>query len=72
VVWLISLVTVGTVVSAQGPLWQRVPPKVLFGDDVGFRVEGMRGDMPWGVIVIKEKENWVEVEVVGLKPGYIR
>ena len=41
VVWLISLVTVGT---AQAPAWRPLPePKVLFGDDVGFRVEGMPG-----------------------------
>jgi hypothetical protein len=37
VVWLISLVAVGT---AQAPLWRPLPePRVLFGDDVGFRVE---------------------------------
>jgi hypothetical protein len=54
VVWLISLVAVGTVVSAQAPFWRPVPtPKVLFGDDVGFRVEGVRGEMPTGVIVIQ-------------------
>jgi hypothetical protein len=35
VVWLISLVTVG---KAQAPFWVLPEPKVLFGDDVGFRV----------------------------------
>jgi hypothetical protein len=73
VVWLISLVAVGTVVSAQAPLWRPVPtPKVLFGDDVGFRVEGVRGEVPTGVIVIKVNGDWVEVQVGGPKPGPIR
>lgn len=71
VLWLISLVAVG--VSAQAPLWQRLPePKVFFGEDVGFRVEGLRGDVPTGVIVIKIKGNWVETQVGGPKPGPIR
>jgi hypothetical protein len=67
VVWLISLVTVGI---AQAPAWRPLPePKVLFGDDAGFRVEGMRGEVPTGVIVIKVNGNWVEVQVGGPKPG---
>jgi hypothetical protein len=46
VAWLISLAAVGT---AQAPAWRSLPePKVLFGDDVGFRVEGMRGEVPTG------------------------
>ena len=69
-VWLVSLVAVGTVVSAQAPLWRPLPePKVLFGEDVGFRVEGVRGEVPTGVIVIEVNGNWVEVQVGGPKPG---
>ena len=42
----------------QAPAWRPLPePKVLFGDDVGFRVEGMRGEVPTGVIVIKVNGN---------------
>ena len=52
--------------------WPLPEPKVLFGDDVGFRVEGMRGEVPTGVIVIKVNGNWVEVQVGGPKPGPIR
>ena len=62
VVWLISLVAVGT---AQAPFWVLPEPKVLFGDDVGFRVEGVRGKVPTGVIVIKVNGNWVEAQVGG-------
>jgi hypothetical protein len=65
VVWLISLVTVG---KAQAPFWVLPEPKVLFGDDVGFRVEGVRGKVPTGVIVIKVNGNWVEAQVGGPKP----
>ena len=73
VLWFISLVAVATVVSAQAPAWRTLPePKVLFGDDVGFRVEGLRGEVPTGVIVIKVNGNWVEVQVGGPKPGPIR
>jgi hypothetical protein len=70
VLWLISLVAVG--VSAQAPLWQPLPePRVFFGEDVGFRVEGLRGEVPTGVIVIKINGNWVEAQV-GPKLGPIR
>ena len=65
VVWPISLVTVG---KAQAPFWVLPEPKVLFGDDVGFRVEGVRGKVPTGVIVIKVNGNWVEAQVGGPKP----
>jgi hypothetical protein len=68
VLWLISLVAV----SAQAPLWQRLPePRVFFGEDVGFRVEGLRGEVPTGVIVIKINGKWVEAQV-GPKLGPIR
>lgn len=68
VLWLISLVAV----SAQAPLWQPLPePRVFFGEDVGFRVEALRGEVPTGVIVIKVNGKWVEAQV-GLKLGPIR
>jgi len=68
VLWLISLVAV----SAQAPLWQPLPePEVFFGEDVGFRVEGLRGEVPTGVIVIKINGKWVEAQV-GPKLGPIR
>jgi hypothetical protein len=39
--------------KAQAPFWVLPEPKVLLGDDVGFRVEGVRGKVPTGVMVIK-------------------
>ena len=67
--WLLSLVAVGTVVSGQAPRYMPLPePKVLTGDDIGFRVEGMLGETPVGEIVIRVRGQWM-VARVG-KPGF--
>ena len=41
---------------------------MLFGDDVGFWMEGVRGEVATGVNVIKVNGNWVEAQVGGPKP----
>ena len=53
-----------TPLNLQAPA-SRPVPKVLFGDDVGFWVEGVRGEVATGVNVIKVNGNWVEVQVGG-------
>ena len=60
VLWLSSLLVVGTVASGQ--LYNRLPePYVLSGDDIGFRVEGVVGDAPAGRLVIRGMDGqWVE------------
>jgi hypothetical protein len=35
-------------------------PKVMSGEELGFRVEGMYGEQPVGGIVIRVNGNWVE------------
>jgi len=70
--WVVSLLAVGTVASAQAQLWRPVPPRVLFGEDVGFRVEGLRGEVPSGTLVIRVNGEWVEAMVGGPSPGLIR
>ena len=66
--WVFSLLAVGAVASAQVRVWRPVPePKVMSGADVGFRVEGFRGDTPSGTIVIRVNGAWVEAEIGG--PG---
>ena len=35
-------------------------PKVMSGEDLGFRVEGMYGEQPVGGLVIRVNGNWVE------------
>ena len=66
--WVLSLLAVGAVVSAQVKAWRPIPePKVLSGDDVGFRVDGFRGDVPSGAIVIRVNGEWIQAEIGG--PG---
>ncbi|HEV8395264.1 MAG TPA: hypothetical protein VGQ37_13370 [Vicinamibacterales bacterium] len=49
-----------------------VKPTVLSGSDVGFRVEGQRGNVAVGTIVIKVNGEWVEADpngIVGFRPA---
>jgi hypothetical protein len=39
-----------------------VPPVVLAGADVGFRMTGAKGDTPVGQLVIRVKGEWKVVE----------
>ena len=61
VILLIVLATAW--VTAQVVAVKPVPPKVMTGADVGFRVEGIRGDTPIGVIVVKVNGEWVEADI---------
>ena len=59
VLWCASLVAV---TSAREQSVQVVPleAKILAGDDIGFRVDSMHGDVPVGTFVIRWKGKWVE------------
>ena len=48
--------------AAQAVQVQRVPPKVMSGEDFGFRVEGRRGDTPVGTLVIRVNGEWMEAQ----------
>ena len=37
-------------------------PTVLSGNDIGFRIDGRRGNTPIGTLVIKVNGQWVPVE----------
>jgi hypothetical protein len=39
-----------------------LPPTVLSGSDVGFRVEGQRAGKPVGNVVVRVNGQWMEVE----------
>ena len=56
--------------TAQVVAVRPVPPKVMTGADVGFRVEGIRGSTPVGVIVVRVNGEWVEADIakVGTTP----
>ena len=48
---------------AQAIMVHPVTPTVLFGNDVGFRVEGDRAGTPVGEIVVKINGQWVAADV---------
>ena len=62
VLWLSSLLAVGTLASGQWYGFNALAdPFVLSGDDIGFRVEGVIGDAPAGRLVIRGMDGeWVE------------
>ncbi len=69
-IWVLSLVLVGVVAAGQARMYRPLPePKVMSGEDVGFRVEGMYGEQPTGTIVIRVNGRWIEV---GLGAGLAR
>ncbi len=45
-----------------------VTPTVLAGDEVGFRVKGLRAGRPVGAVVVRVNGEWVEVELEGPGP----
>jgi len=65
---------VGTLASVawaheQSVATRPVPPVVLSGADIGFRMTGRRGDAPVGELVVRVDGEWKRVEFAfGLKP----
>ena len=71
-VWCGSLLAVAEWAGAQR-VRRWVPlsePAVLTGDAIGFRVHGMLGDTPMGVIVVRTGDAWVEA-TLGTRPGNV-
>lgn len=70
--WFGSLLAVASWADAQlFPRWfPLAEPVVLTGDEIGFRVHGMHGDTPMGVIVVRAGDEWVEPEL-GTAPGNV-
>jgi hypothetical protein len=69
-VWIVSILLAGLLGYAQavqvpqpGPA-PRTPasPTVVFGNDVGFRVDQWQGNTPLGTLVIKMNGEWVPVK----------
>ena len=68
IMWVASLAAVGVAAqgAAQVPSFRPLPePKIMSGADVGFRVEGLYGDVPSGVVVLRVKDQWVEARIGG-------
>ena len=67
VLWIVSLIVVGTLVSAQAPS-RRDPAPILSGGDIGFRPEGWRGTARTGTFVVRINGEWVDaVDVMTVK-----
>jgi hypothetical protein len=58
-VWIVSLVVVGVLVSAQAQT-RRDPAPVISGADIGFRPEGWRGKARTGTFVVRIDGEWVD------------
>lgn len=56
---------VGGWVSAQSIAVVPVTPAVLSGDDIGFRVEGYRGTVAVGTLVVRVDGKWVDADFRG-------
>jgi hypothetical protein len=71
VIWVASIVATGAWATAQAPSPSSPPvqlPTIISGNDVGFRVESLRGNTPVGTLVIRINGQWVDAEFgVGLK-----
>jgi hypothetical protein len=61
VLWLVSLVVVGTAVAAQT---RREAGAVISGDDIGFRPEGWNGKARTGTFVVRVNGEWVDAQSV--------
>ena len=62
VVLLLVLVGSGTWALAQAVQPKPAFPRVLSGDDIGFRLEGHKGSRPIGRLVVRMGGQWVEPE----------
>jgi hypothetical protein len=50
--------------TSQAVMVNPVTPRVVTGEDLGFRVEGLRGGTtPVGTVVIRVNGEWVQAEV---------
>jgi hypothetical protein len=56
--------------AAQSMAVVPIPPRVMAGGDIGFRVVGLRGDTAVGQLVVRVNGNWVEADIgaVNIRP----
>ena len=73
VVWLVSLLVVGVLASAQSERRDPAPSPVISGADLGFRPEGWRGNKRTGTWVVRINGEWVDaVESMKATPATTR
>lgn len=72
VLCVVSLAVVGLFGQAQGPATppaQAQTPTILSGGDLGFRVDGRKGNTAVGMLMVRINGQWVEVQFGGgVKP----
>jgi hypothetical protein len=57
---LVTTFAAGRWAQAQAPSLRPQTPTVLSGNDIGFRVDGRKGNTPIGVLVVRINGQWVE------------
>ena len=62
-VLLVVFLTSAAWAVAQALAARPVPPTIVSGENVGFRIEAVRGATPIGHIVIKQNGQWVAAEI---------
>ena len=62
VLWVLSLLLVGALVSAQTQPFRRDPGPIVSGADIGFRPDGWIGQARTGTFVVRINGEWVEVK----------
>jgi hypothetical protein len=60
VLWVVSVIAIAGLSVAQPRPDALRAPRVISGDEIGFRVEGFKGGMPTGRLVIRVNGEWVE------------
>jgi hypothetical protein len=64
--WVLSLIIVAGFAQAQKKHRLAPPaPVVLSGADIGFRVQGDRGDHVVGTLVVRMNGEWIAAEPAG-------
>jgi hypothetical protein len=66
--WIASLFAVASIATAQLRGTTPVPPRIISGPDIGFRIEGQQGNIPVGKFVVRIDGQWVEAQLGSANP----
>ena len=62
--WALSLLVIGGLVSAQTPQASRDQGEIISGADIGFKPEGWQGNARTGRLMVRIDGKWVEAKDV--------
>ena len=64
IAWIMSVALVGTWASAQTSRWTPLTePVIKSGEDLGFQVDWLYGQIPYGHLVIRQNGRWIEARI---------